>query len=626
MQRFLIALIVLICATPAWAREEIREFNAIFEVHADTSVTITEQIAVNAEGNEIRRGIFRDIPTLLETPDGRTIRLPFEVISVMRNGAAEPFAVEGISGGQRIRIGSAEVLLQSGVHRYEIVYRMDRAARLFEDHDEFYWNATGNYWNFPILRARALVTLPEGAQITELNAYTGEFGVRSADSSAERLNDRQARFTVTRALGPGEGLTVSVSFEKGILTPPQGTDALLFWFSDYRDYIIPLAMLLIVIAYNALAWGAVGRDPAKGVIFPRFYPPKGFSPALVHYVHTMGWGKTGWTAFSAALISLATKELIEIGKQGKKNTLTVTGQYPKEPLPPGEAVIYGDLKSMSPVTIDKTSGPELAKAKSAFIAALEAENRKVYFNSHMIYIAVGVLIGILSLVVMVATGVLHPLFVFFAAFAAVFLSIIGTAARSFWQGHGIGRFFGLAIMGIFIANSGAFALDVLDLSNIDFPFVAAITIIAVTLVFAVLMRAPTVHGRKIMDEIDGFKMYLETAEKERLNFQGEPDMSVSRFEAILPYAMALGVEKPWSTRFENDLARHAVKDAGTDYSPHWYSGGNFSSGSFARTMGGVATGLSTAMISSQPQASSSSGSGGGGFSGGGGGGGGGGGW
>ena len=626
MQRLLIALIVLICAAPAWAREEIREFNAIFEVHADTSVTITEQIAVNAEGNEIRRGIFRDIPTLLETPDGRTIRLPFEVISVTRNGAAEPFAVEGISGGQRIRIGSAEVLLQSGVHRYEIVYRMDRAARLFEDHDEFYWNATGNYWNFPILRARALVTLPEGAQITELNAYTGEFGVRSADSSAERLNDRQARFTVTRALGPGEGLTVSVSFEKGILTPPQGTDALLFWFSDYRDYIIPLAMLLIVIAYNALAWGAVGRDPAKGVIFPRFYPPKGFSPALVHYVHTMGWGKTGWTAFSAALISLATKELIEIGKQGKKNTLTVTGQYPKEPLPPGEAVIYGDLKSMSPVTIDKTSGPELAKAKSAFIAALEAENRKVYFNSHIIYIAVGVLIGILSLVVMVATGVLHPLFVFFAAFAAVFLSIIGTAARSFWQGHGIGRFFGLAIMGIFIANSGAFALDVLDLSNIDFPFVAAITIIAVTLVFAVLMRAPTVHGRKIMDEIDGFKMYLETAEKERLNFQGEPDMSVSRFEAILPYAMALGVEKPWSTRFENDLARHAVKDAGTDYSPHWYSGGNFSSGSFARTMGGVATGLSTAMISSQPQASSSSGSGGGGFSGGGGGGGGGGGW
>ena len=601
MQRFLIALIVLICAGPALAREEIREFNATFEVHADTSVTITEQIAVNAEGNEIRRGIFRDIPTLLETPDGRTIRLPLEVVSVTRNGAVEPFSIEGISGGQRIRIGSAEVLLQSGVHRYEIVYRMDRAARMFADHDEFYWNATGNYWSFPILRARALVILPEGAVITELNAYTGEYGVRSADNSAERLDDRRARFTVSRALGPGEGLTVSVSFEKGVLTAPEGTDALVFWFSDYRDYIIPLAMLLIVVAYNALAWGAVGRDPAKGVIFPRFHPPTGFSPALVHYVNTMGWGKSGWTAFSAALISLATKELIEIDKQGKKNTLVVTGRYPKDRLPPGEAVIYGDLKTMSPVTIDKSSGPELSKTKTNFIAALEAENRKVYFNNHVIYVVAGVLIGLVSLLVMVITGVLHPLFVFFAAFAAVFLSIIGTAARSFWQGNGIGRFFGLAIMGIFIANSGAFAFDVLDFANIDFPFVAAITIIAVTLVFAVLMRAPTVHGRKVMDEIDGFKMYLETAEKERLNFQGEPEMSVSRFEAILPYAMALGVEKPWSTRFENDLARHAVKDAGTDYSPHWYRGGNFSSGSFARTTRPVNTTPSKALTIHQPR-------------------------
>lgn len=626
MQRFFIALIVLLCAAPALAREEIREFNATFEVHADTSVTITEEITVNAEGNEIRRGIFRDIPTLLETPDGRTIRLPLEVISVTRDGVAEPFSLEGISGGQRIRIGSGDTLLATGVHRYDIVYRMDRAARMFEDHDEFYWNATGNYWNFPILRARALVILPEGAQITEINAYTGAYGVRSADNSAERLDDRQARFTMSRALGPGEGLTVSVSFAKGVLTAPEGTDAVAFWLSDYRDYVVPLVMLIIVIAYNGLAWGAVGRDPAKGVIFPRFYPPTGFSPALVHYVHTMGWGKSGWTAFSAALISLATKELIEIGKQGKKNTLTVTGQHPKDPLPPGEAVIYGDLKSMSPVTIDKTSGPKLAKTKTAFIAALEAENRKVYFNNHLLYVVLGILIGIGALAIMVLTGVLDPLFVFFAAFAAVFISIAGTVARSFWQGQGIGRFFAMAILGVFVANLGAVTFDVIDFANVDFPFVAAVTIIAVTLVFAILMRAPTVHGRKVMDEIDGFRMYLDTAEKERLNFRDEPEMSVSRFEAILPYAMALGVEKPWSTRFENDLSRNAVTGAGANYSPHWYSGGNFSSGSFARTMGGVATGLSAAMISSQPQASSSSGSGGGGFSGGGGGGGGGGGW
>src|SRR5690606_5744262 len=187
MVRLLFALLLVLTAGPVLAREEIRQFDVTFEVAADGSVTITEAITVNAEGNSIRRGIFRDVPTRLATPDGRTIRLPFEVISVTRNGASEPYEVEGIDGGQRIRIGSADALLRPGIHEYQITYRMGRAARMFADHDEFYWNATGNYWDFPIVRASALVVLPEGANITELNAYTGEFGVRSSDNSAVRI-------------------------------------------------------------------------------------------------------------------------------------------------------------------------------------------------------------------------------------------------------------------------------------------------------------------------------------------------------------------------------------------------------------------------------------------------------
>ncbi|HWJ89238.1 MAG TPA: DUF2207 domain-containing protein [Pelagibacterium sp.] len=624
--RVLLSLCLLALANPVLAREEIRDFDVVLAVATDMSVTITETLTVNAEGTAISRGIFRDIPTTLTAPDGRTQRLPLDVLSVERNGTDEPFAVEDISGGKRIRIGSADRRLSPGVHRYTIVYRMDRAARSLANHDELYWNATGNFWDFSILAARALVTLPDGARITELNVYTGAQGVAGRDATATRLNDHEARFTMNRALAPREGMTVSVAFEKGILAGPTGSDAALYWLSDYRDIILPIILLLIVIAYNGLAWTSVGRDPAKGVIFPRFYAPEGFSPALTHYVHTMGWARSGWTAFSAALISLAVKGLIEIGKTGKKITLTATGKAPQNPLTPGEAVIFSDLQTMSPVTIDKTSGPRLDKTRQRFIAALEEENRKVYFNNHVFYTLLGVVIGLAALGLMVWLEVLAPTFLFVAAFAAVFLSAIGLVARSLWQGRGIGRFLGLAILGIFAINASALIGSVFDLVLIDFPFVAAVTIIAITLVFAMLMRAPTVHGRKVMDEIDGFKMYLETAEKERLNFHNEPDMSVKRFEAILPFAMALGVEKPWSDRFEADLARNAVKDAGTGYAPHWYQGGNFSSGSFARTMAGVATGLSSAMIASQPQASSSSGSGGGGFSGGGGGGGGGGGW
>jgi uncharacterized membrane protein len=134
-----------------------------------------------------------------------------------------------------------------------------------------------------------------------------------------------------------------------------------------------------------------------------------------------------------------------------------------------------------------------------------------------------------------------------------------------------------------------------------------------------------------MDQIEGFKMYLQTAEANRLNYvdKGEPPMTIKRFEAILPFAIALGVEKLWSQRFEADLARNAVADAtGGSYSPLWYTGGDWSSGSrgFSNAVSSMASGMSAAMVAAQPSSSSGSGFSGGGGSGGGGGGGGGGGW
>jgi uncharacterized membrane protein len=114
--------------------------------------------------------------------------------------------------------------------------------------------------------------------------------------------------------------------------------------------------------------------------------------------------------------------------------------------------------------------------------------------------------------------------------------------------------------------------------------------------------------------------------------ENEPPMTVRRFEEILPYAIALKVEKPWSEHFEAELKRNAVADAeGSTYSPGWYHGSSWSSarGGFSNTVAAAASGLSAAMIAAQPVSSSSSGfsgGGGGGSSGGGGGGGGGGGW
>lgn len=617
---------------PAAAAEEITSFATHVVLGTDGSVKVTETITVTAEGLEIRRGIYRDIFTTLTNPDGSRLRSNLKVVSVIRDGRIEPYATERINNGVRIRIGDADVFLRNGSHTYVITYTMTRMARRFADHDELFWNATGNYWNFPILRATATVTLPEGAVISDLVGYTGRPGATEEAVTVERLADSQARFTATRRLASGEGMSVAAAFQKGVLAEPGTFQQALDWLSDHRDLILPLLAVGLVLLYNYFAWDAVGRDPRKGTIIPLFHAPKNFSPALVHYIDEMGWKQTGWTAFTASIFDLGVKGLVQIDNAQKQLAVKVTGKEPEGKLARGEQVIFDYLRAQGEVVVNKTNGPKLNTKRGEFVTAIESENREVYFRNNSGYVIVGALVAIACLATLVITGTLDFVWLIVAIVGGFAIGLIASSFHGLWSGQGFGRFVGIVWIGILGFNTLTNLGNWWTSLSFDTGLIAAISIVVITIVFAILLRAPTVQGRKVMDEIEGFKMYLDTAEKNRLNFVNEPPMTASRFEAILPFAIALGVEKPWSERFEGELARHAVPDADETYQPGWYRGRSWSSGSssggFSNTVSSVATGMSAAMISAQPAPSSSSGfsGGGGGGSGGGGGGGGGGGW
>lgn len=623
---------VVFAALPATAAETINSFASSVVVLTDGSVEVTEIIEVNAEGYEIRRGIYRDIPTFLINDDGSRQRSSLNVVEVLRDGRSEPYAIESVGAGiSRVRIGDADVFLEYGPHRYTIRYTMSRMVRSFGDHDEIYWNATGNYWNFPILESVATVSLPQGAVVSDLVGYTGPAGSTEQAVAITRTSDNTATFRTDRVLAAGEGMTFAAAFQKGIIAEPGEYESFGYWLSDHRDVILPVIAVAIVLLYNLLAWGAVGRDPARGTIIPLFHPPAGFSPALAHYVHRYGWKQSGWTAFTAAIFNLGVKGLVVIDNVKKTLKVTVTGAEPKEPLPAGERVIFDYLKSKGTVVVNTTNGPKINTTRANFVKAIETENRQVYFDHNTGYVIGGIILSIAVLGALVLADVLSPLFLILGVVAGVAIGLFSSLAAAFWQGNLANKFI-LGVWGvIMLANfGGGFAGFFTDL-RFDTAALAAASVVIVNVVFAILMRAPTVQGRKVMDQIDGFKMYLETAEEKRLNLVGEPPMSVERFERILPYAIALGVEKPWSDHFEAELARNAV--AGVEsgsYHPAWYHGGNWSSarGGFSNAVTSVASGMSAAMIAAQPASSSSSGfsGGGGGSSGGGGGGGGGGGW
>ena len=265
---------------------------------------------------------------------------------------------------------------------------------------------------------------------------------------------------------------------------------------------------------------------------------------------------------------------------------------------------------------------------------LKMELEKIYFVTNSGYLGPGIVITLLGVALVVLTSRDRMA----AGFGSLWLTIwtvacyfLAVTVYKRWQaarGGGLGKVAGrpwappcLPCPFLPGRSSGSFMLS----AAVSIP--AAVTLAAMGFLNALfyhLLKAPTLSGRKIMDQIEGFKLYLSVAEKERLNLLNPPEKTPALFEKYLPYALALDVENAWSEQFAEVLAK-----AGTEtqpYSPAWYSGSSWDSFHTSRFTDSLGSSFAGAISSSSSPPGSSSGSGGGGSSGGGGGGGGGSGW
>ena len=627
-------LLSLIGPLSASAEEFIKSYHADIAVRPDASLHVTETITVNAEGRDIRRGIFRDFPLFARDADGKVVRVDFDLSSVTRDGEPEAFHTESISGGIRIYAGDENVWLDNGLHTYEITYDTSRWIARYDDQDELYWNVNGTGWQFPVREVSATVTLPGDAAPTQTDYFTGGYGAEGKDARA-RITGSSARFETTRPLGPNQGLSIIVGIPKGVLATPTDAQRTWWFFRDYSNVIIGFGGLLVVGLYYLRAWRAVGRDPARGIVVPRWDAPDGLSPALVNYVDNKGFSGSGWTAFSASAIDLAVKGLLELDDLDKTLIMRRTTAEPKADLPPGQLSL---LNSVGPpgssLTIDKANGETVQKIGVRFRSAIEKEHRNKYYKHNLGYIAGGVALSVVALLSLFIFGWISETSIGFMVMAVFVGFFAGGIAVAFGKelrsasmvkkiviiaALGIILFVGVMIGGLIIASMLTELEGIQQIAAvIAFGGIALLNVL-----FFFLMGAPTPLGRKLMDGIEGLRLYLTLAEKDRMNMQGAPTMSPRHFETLLPYAVALGVEKPWTRAFEAWLATAAAGVAAASYSPLWYHGGNM--GGFSDRIGGFSSSMASTISSSLPAPKASSG-GGGGFSGGGGGGGGGGGW
>ena len=628
--RAALAFLLFLGAAPAAAEERITRFVSDVAVQPDGALEVTETIDVVSEGDRIRRGIFREFPTLYRRADGSRMRVGFDFKGAERNGSTEPATIEPMANGVKIRIGNPDILLEPGTHRYVIRYRTTRQVGRFADFDELYWNATGNGWVFPIDAAEARIRLASPVIFGRRAAYTGRQGSTSADAEVASEQPGEIVFRTTRPLGPYEGLTVAASWPKGVVGETDESTRLGWWLTDYGPPVVGGLGLLALLAFYYTAWQRAGRDPRPGTIVPIFTPPDGMSPAAMRYVAEMDADNR---SFAAALVNMGVAGHIRIVEEeggwlssDKRRIERLPGS---STLAEEEQAALAQLASTGEsIEMKQENHARFSSAKNALEKILKTRFEGKLFKRNYGWAAAGIAVFVAALwlsaaAVVLATGIETPLEVGVSVGAVITTIVFLLLLDNF---ESVGKCLLVAVAAMF--GIGALALGIpifFEALASGWWFPLFLPALALPLVISGFwwMSAPTSEGRQVLDRIGGFKQYLSVTERERLDRMTPPEDTPELFERYLPYAIALGVENRWAERFSGVLAAAAAQG---QQGFSWYSGSDSpwrDAGGFTRSVG---SSLASSVSSASTAPGSSSGSGGGGSSGGGGGGGGGGGW
>lgn len=575
-------LFLFICCTQSLtivAIERILLFDADIHIRKDATVLVKEELFIECEHDQILHGIVRELPTIYQDNFGLQVMIDFNIKEILLDGKPTFYKTEQQKNGVAIYIGNERAYLTIGQHLFTIVYEINRQLGFFKNHDELYWNVTGNGWQLPIDKVKARVHVPEGVDITTIQheAYTGFYGQTGHYVEEFVARDGSVHFTTTRSFRPKEGLTIVIGWPKGYVTYPTWLQYLLWFSKDNSALLIFLLGLFFLLMRMYYVYNTKKRMQQTKAIIPLFYPPKDMTPGMVSYFINHGAG-SDTKSLSAEFVAMAVHGWLHI-RYISGTFYGGTYQLLKNKPPTNPDSMY---RSLYNTLFKKNKMIELTKTYRAFMQACAIIVKRHYKHLNQLF----------------DTNV-----------DALVQSII-VAVTSY--------------LGMFYLS----------------PYINNMTMICILTYTALLcifyyffFDIYTVQGYELWRDIEGFKLFLSTTEQERLAIIGTPPTKTPElYETYLPYAIALGVEKQWNKQFVPVFEQ--LKHIGHPYHPIWLIGPH----DYPRTsdlISGISSGMHTAISSAitppafTPGRSSGfggrSGSGGG-FSGGGGGGGGGRGW
>jgi uncharacterized membrane protein len=552
--------LLLLFTVPAFAREwHITDFQGTYSVKETGGVVVIERITVEFNGQF--NGIYRTIPVEYPGPRGTNYSLFLKVASVT-DGEGSSLKYESQREGPYRKL---KIFIPGAVDTRKTVlisYSAPNATRFFDDHDEFYWNVTGNDWPVPIDHASAFVKFPESVSGLRAQAFTGVYGSHDQEAKVE-VEGSTVRVETTNPLPMRGGLTVDVYVPKGALKRPSAfTRAIWFIRGNPGVFIPPWAFLVMF-----LFWRYKGKDPDPGLsVAPMYEPPKDLTPAEVG---TLIDDRTDPRDITSTLVDLAVKGYVKIREIKNEGFFFDSKDYEFDLLKPQAE--WGNLASHERVMLSNVFGggsqTTLSSLKNRFYTALPVirQDIKARLKSKGMYLVDPDSANALTIVAALLVA---------APFVA--LQVMGVASLA---------------------------------DSISVTVIGALIAVVIIFIFGRNMSAKTILGGRTRIQILGFQEFMNRVDKDRLK-----RMPPDTFEKFLPFAMALGVEQHWAQAFAG-----IIQNPPSWYQPYGgYTGMNFNTLMFTSSMGRLTSEAQSVFVSAPRASSSGSGfSGGGGSSGGG---------
>lgn len=631
LRTLILAILIMVCTQgfPQYTNqaERITLFDSHITVNTDASIDVTENISVYADDIRIIHGIVRHLPTVYTDSYGRRHSTHYQLQQLLMNNMPVAHHASYDNDEYSIYIGSHNIILKPGNYTYTIRYHINNAINFLKDGDELYWNITGNNWQFPISQAEVSIYLPEGANIMSQSAYTGRRGASGQAFTSSQESPNHISYVTTRALQPGEGLTVAVAWQKGIVHQPTMLELIKAQANAGETGV--LALFIITLIYYLIVWNLFGKRPPAGTIIPQYQPPQNISPAAARYIMRMGFDSKTVTT---AILSMAIKGYLTI--DNSSGSFILTRQTEDDSKLSEEEKNLGKLlfSTGASIKIHRSNSKILGQIDSNLRTSLNNQYGDRYFITNLIYVFYGVLLTLagfgFAYLSSDQTGNALFALIWMSGWSVACIAVIIAALsriRKMLDETSISNIFNailyslLAIpfLGFEVAGIYFFSLFI---PAFTFPMLFLTGLL--NYIFYHLLRVPTVEGRRIMDQIEGFMVFLTTTERYRIVQATPNEPAIDDLEKYLPYAVALDVENEWSTNFNAYLQTTGIQPA--QYHPRWYNGNIPWTGAGAVFPVALGSALGSSLASSVRVSSSASH--GGGFSGGGGGGGGGGGW